>query len=114
MSEADDFWAEVARLTQPQTKVEIFYRLYYDDEGHPLFYSMEDLPGNYIEIDQATYAVSSSDVRVIDGKLQKINKIKSISKLRPSDQGTPCDPRDICIVVSTDQPHVLWKKTNES
>ena len=114
MSEVDDFWAEVARLTQPQPEVKIFYRLYHDDEGHPLFYSMEDLPGNYIEIDRETYSLSSSDVRVVDGKLRKLDKIRSVSKLRPNTDGTPCDPRDICIVVRVDQPHVSWKKTNES
>ena len=114
MSEAEDFWAEVARLTQPQPEVKIFYRLYHDEQGFPLFYSMEDLPGNYIEIDQPTYARGSSDVRVVDGKLITIEKTSNVARLRPSTEGTPCDPRDVCIVVTTDQPHVSWKKSNES
>ena len=114
MSEAEDFWAEVARLTQAPPKAEIFYRLYHDDQGHPLFYSMEDLPGNYIEIDQPTYALGSSNVRVVNGQLQKLNTSGVLAKLRPSTEGTPCDPRDVCVVVSSDQPHVLWKKTYES
>ena len=114
MSEAEDFWAEVVRLLPPQPDAEIFYRLYYDLEGHPLFYSMEDLPGNYIEIDQATYSQASGNVRVVDGRLQKLYSTKSVGKLRPSTEGTPCDPRDVCVVVGTDQSHVLWKKTYES
>ena len=114
MSEAEDFWAEVARLTQPKPEVKIFYRLYHDESGLPLFYSMEDLPGNYIEIDQATYSRGSSDVRVVDGKLITIDRRSAVSKLRPGSEGTPCDPRDVCIVVTAEQPNVTWKKTNES
>ena len=114
MSEAEDFWAEVARLTQPQPEVKIFYRLYYDEQGLPLFYSMEDRPGNYIDIDAETYTQGSSHVRVIDGKLVKTERKSTISKLRPNSEGTPCDPRDVCIIVGTDRPHVLWKKTYES
>lgn len=114
MSEAEDFWAEVARLTQPRFEAKVFYRLYHDDEGHPLFYSMEDLPGNYIDIDAETYAQGSSHVRVIDGKLVKTQRKSTVSKLRPGNEGTPCDPQDVCVVVGTDQSHVLWKKTYES
>ena len=50
MTEAE-FWAALA----PQEIVAVTYRLYYDDLGYPLFYSMEDLPGKYIDIDQTTY-----------------------------------------------------------
>ena len=114
MSEAEDFWAEVARLTQPQPEAKIFYRLYHDVDGHPLFYSMEDLPGNYIEIDQPTFARSSSRVRVVDGKLIQIETNPAVGKLQPSNTGTPCDPRDICVVVSEEQSNTKWKKKHES
>ena len=114
MSEAEDFWAEVARLTQPQPKAEIFYRLYHDDQGRPLFYSMEDLPGNYIDIDQPTYARGSSDVRVVDGKLIVLEKNPTVLKLKPGPHGTACDPRDICVIVNENLPHTRWKKSNES
>jgi hypothetical protein len=68
---------------------------------------MEDLPGNYIEIDQETYALASSKVRVIDGKLKK-NTSTATAKLIPSTIGTACHPEDICIVVPVDQKHIKW------
>lgn len=114
MSEAEDFWAEVARLTQPQQEVKLFYRLYHDEAGFPLFYTMEDLPGNYIEIDQETFSRSLSSVRVIDGKLHVVDKTKTVSKLYPASEGTVCDPRDVCVVVNVDKKHMMWKKKHES
>ena len=101
----DNFWAA---FDQPSDEPPlVFYRLYHDDQGYPLFYSMEDLPGNYIEIDQETYALSSSKVRVVDGKLKK-NTVANTAKLRPDTIGTACHPADICIVVPADQPHIKW------
>lgn len=93
----------------------VFSRLYYDEQGNPLCYSMEDLPGNYIDIDAETYARSSSRVRVIDGKLIHVVPKKPTSKLVPSKTGTPCAPQDISVVVSEDQSHTKWSlKSNES
>ena len=101
----DNFWAAFAQ--QPTGSLPVFYRLYHDESGYPLFYSMEDLPGNYIEIDQETYALASSKVRVIDGKLKK-NISTATAKLIPSTIGTACHPEDICIVVPEDQKHIKW------
>jgi hypothetical protein len=101
----EEFWA-IWQQGDPEIKP-VFYRLYYNDNGEPLFYSMEDLPGNYIEIDHETFARCPSNVRVVDGKLKKINT-STIDKLVPSDYGTCCDPRNICIVVSEEQPHQKW------
>jgi hypothetical protein len=30
--------------------------------------------------------------------------------LRPGDNGTCCDPRDICLITTADQPHVRWSQ----
>ena len=84
-----------------------FYRLYHNDQGIPLFYSMEDVPGKYLEIDQATFALSPSNVRVVDGKLTYL-KSPTVLKLHPSDVGTPCDPTNVSIVVKETQPHTKW------
>jgi len=99
-------WPEI----QPVT-----YRLYHDDEGRPIIYTMEDLPGTYIEVDQATYIHGSFGVRVIDGKLTILEPAITAKKLQPSqDQGTPCDPRDVCVVVDHDAEHQKWNiTTNE-
>lgn len=87
----------------------IFYRLYYDDSGRPLFYSMEDLPGNYVEITQEFYTRSPGNVRVIDGRIVELTWRTAI-KLRPGDQGTCCDMRDVCMIVDERKPHVKWSK----
>ena len=91
-----------------------FYRLYHDDQGHPLFYSMEDQPGTYIEIDQATFARSATNVRVRDGKLVEV--VWSITtKLVPGNSGSPCHPDNVAVIVAEDQPHIRWsKQTYES
>jgi len=109
----ENFWKAWADpLPEPAP---IFFRLYYDEHGSPLYYSMEDLPGNYIEIDADTYRLSSLRVRVIDGKLIHIKPKKTIFKLVPSSDGTPCSLDNVSIVVAHEQPHTKWSlKTNES
>lgn len=102
----DEFWHILHDAPEPKP---IFYRLYHDSQGRPIVYSMEDLPGIYIEIDQATFAQDSYDVRVEDGQLIHLQRTPHISKLRPTGtRGTACDPRDVCVIVDPSQPHVLW------
>lgn len=106
-----EFWAALAVMPAPQP---IFFRLYYDDQGRILFYSMEDLPGTYIDIDAETFARQHTNMRVRDGKLIEIARTTS-AKLIPGDTGTPCDPTDVSIVVSEQQPNIKWsKRTYES
>ena len=96
------------RLPEPKP---IFHRLYYNDDGTPICYSMEDLPGKYIEIDQATYAKGLYNVRVIDGRIVEIVPKVTIKKLKPSEHGTCCDPQDICVIVDPAKPHTKWSVT---
>ena len=83
------------------------YRLYYNDLGEPLFYSMEDLPGNYIEVDAETFRSGPVNCRIVDGQMLLI-KSTTVHKLRPGPAGTACHPQDVCIVVSESDPHTKW------
>lgn len=91
-------------IPEPQP---VTHRLYHDDQGKPLFYSMEYLPGSYIEIDQATFVRSSPWVRVTQGRLQEYRPWSCATKLQPSESGTPCSPYDVAIVV-THGEHQKW------
>jgi hypothetical protein len=102
MNEAE-FWAAL----QPIEIKPVFYRLYHDDQGNPLFFSQEDLPGKYITLDQATYNTPHTHIRVIDGKLVTL-ETSVITKLTPTEYGVPCHPHDVSIVVDSELPHINW------
>ena len=109
----ENFWAAWALPQEPSKPA--FYRLYHDEQGYLLFYSMEDVPGNYIEIDQVTFAAGSPRVQVVNGQLRHI-KTNIISKLVPSSQGQACDPRDVAVVTNNSTNKQYWKSkaTNET
>ena len=107
-----EFWAI---LHAPVEVKPIFYRLYYNDDGTLVCYSMENLPHNYIEVDAETYHLSPSNIRIVNEKIVVINPASYVKKLAPGATGTPCDPRDICVVVDESHPHTKWSlKTNET
>ena len=109
-------------MTTPMTEEEFFsiwqsqtqqihktpeYRLYHDENGFPLFFSTEELPGNYIVVDQDIFFGGARNIRVLDGKL-KIYQTVFGKKLIPTDQGQACDARNVCVIVPEDQPHIKW------
>jgi len=105
-----EFWQILQTMLEPKP---IFYRLYYNNDGTPIIYSMEELPGNYIEVDQQTYVLAPFNVRVVNGRLTYIKPVVSVKKLQPTEvSGTACDPSDVCIVVDSTQPHVKWTTVN--
>ena len=107
----DEFWNILQAV--PKTHP-VNYRLYHDSDGKPLFYSMDDLPGTYIEIDPVTFARSPMHVCVRDGKLIQ-HVWKTTSKLVPADSGSPCDLCNVAVIVSEHKPHQKWnKKTYET
>lgn len=92
----------------------VFYRLYHDDAGNPLFYSMADTPGTYIEIDCETFVKNSMHVKVVNSKVIEVTW-KVTNKVVPSNMGVACDPRDVAIVVNGNTPNQKWnRKTYES
>ena len=107
----EEFWSVLHSMPEPKP---VFYRLYHNDQGQPLFYSMADEPGTYIEIDQETYARNASNVRVRDGRLVEVTW-STTAKLVPGNSGSPCHPDNVAVIVVEDQPHTLWsKRTYES
>ena len=100
----EEFWGALAPADSAPA---VYYRLYYDDQGMPLFYSMQDEPGNYIEIDQITYANPPPHVRVVDGKL-KVLTMNPVAKLVPNSTGIACAVQDVCVVVDETEPHTKW------
>jgi hypothetical protein len=112
----DAFWlaANAHNWEQPEVKQE--FRLYYDESGNVLYYSMEDLPGTFIVVDRLTFDQQRFDIRIKDGKIVKLNHPASW-KLAPADQGTPCHPQDITIVIDNNtenKQHWEVKTTYES
>lgn len=104
-----EFWATLANMPEPQP---ISYRLYYDDHGCPVIYTMEELAGNYIEVDQKTYVIAPNNVRVLNGQLVYISPTIAVTKLQPGPVGTACSPEDVCIIVDEMVPHTKWSRVN--
>jgi hypothetical protein len=101
-----DFWNT---YTWPEVKP-VFFRLYYNDDGDPVCYTMEDLPGQYIEITAEQYAECSDRVVVKNGQLVRQYQART-SKLIPAESGVPCYPTDVTIVVDTEH-NQKWKLKN--
>ena len=106
----ENFWKVMSEWVPPESKP-IFWRLYHNADGTPIVYSMEELPHAYIDVDPALFIECNMNVRVIDGKLI-FKKLPLVNKLQPAGHGTACDPRDVCVIVSADQPHTKWAITN--
>jgi hypothetical protein len=101
-----EFWSVLQNMPQPKP---LIHRLYYKEEdGSLICFSMDELPYNYIDVSQEVYSRSPVNVRVIDGKMIEIAPASYVKKLKPNLVGTPCDPRDICIVVPEIQEHIKW------
>jgi len=92
-----NFW-QAKDKHKKTVKVKRENRLYYDDAGQPVTYSQEDLPGNYIVVDQQTFNEYRMDVRIVDGKVTRPNMITEFRKLVPSDEGTETLVEDVTIV----------------
>lgn len=104
MMTEQEFWDILHNVPKPKP---VFFRLYYDESGLPICYTMEDRPGNYIEVDADTYARSPFNVRVNNNKLIEIATSRS-QKLVPGNTGTQCHRHDVAVVVT--EHSTPWKK----
>jgi len=105
MMTEQEFWDILYNV--PKVKP-VTYRLYYDESGAPVVYTMDELPGNYIEVDTETFAIRPCNVRVRNGQLVEVITVQS-KKLVPGNNGTQCHPDDVAVVVSND-PSTQWSK----
>ena len=102
-------WSEF-KWPEPKT---ISFRLYYNEDGSPKCYSMDELADKYVEVDADTFALRPWNVRVVEGKLNYVQPPVTVQKLKPNTiSGTPCDPRDVCVVVPHQHSHIKWNQTN--
>ena len=107
----ENFLQVMAEFVWPDPQP-ISYRLYYNDDGSPKCYTMDDLPGKYIEVDREIYLSHNWNVRVEDDKLRILPITKKVNKLEPSlVDGVTCDPRDICVVTDQNKDHIKWNMT---
>lgn len=91
------------------------FRLYYNDDGTPKFYSMEELEGKFISIDRSVFEASRYDIKIVDGKIKSlsentISKYHRVSEL--SKTTVKCDHDDISIL--SDDRYNLWDYKNSN
>jgi hypothetical protein len=106
----DAFWQAVTQHDWAEPEIPLEFRIYYNDQGDIICYSMEDIPGNYIVTDQHTFNQFRTDLKVRDGKLIKITQSASW-KLVPSESAEyACAASDITVVVPQDYNNKkYWK-----
>jgi hypothetical protein len=97
----DNFW-QVWNSTVWPEPAPVSYRCYYLDDGTVDFYTMEDLPGNYIEVQQKIYVLAPMPAKVVNGELVIVKPKITIQKLSPSDTGVQCHVDDVSVVVDAD------------
>lgn len=97
-----NFWDALALVEQP-VEQRLEYRLYYNEDGTVRCYSMEDLDGDFIVVDQHTYNQFRTDLLVRDGKIIRITHNSSWKLVPSNEQETyGCHPSNVSIVVEKD------------
>ncbi len=106
----ENFWQVWNSFQWPDPPVPV-YRCYYHEDGTVDFYTMEDLPGRWVEVDRETYlACPANNARVVDGKLKIFPPKRIVRKLMPNQAtGVKCDPNDVCVVVDRADDFIRWK-----
>jgi hypothetical protein len=108
----DAFWQAVQAHNWQQPEQTLEFRLYYDDQGQPVCYSMEDLPGKYITIDRTTFDQARCDVLVKHGKIVKINNPTSWKLAASNEENYACHAQDVTVIVPVEHAQRrFWKVT---
>ena len=108
MSDEEEYvivW-EAPELVKPE------FRLYYDTRGSVLFYTCENLDGDYIVIDALTFAEARPDIKVVDGRIVRTGSSTISSRLHLDTEGTLCEAEDVSIITETDGQY--WKLITKS
>lgn len=104
----ENFWEVWNNFQWPEPNP-VTYRCYYHEDGTVDFYTMDDLPGRYIEVSREIYVASPHNAKIQNGVFHLIPKGRSIESLVPGQpQGTRCHPRDVCIVVLDHETGINW------
>jgi hypothetical protein len=110
-----NFWQGLEEFNQQENEtVEVEFRLYYNEHGYPLFYTTEKADGEYVIVDQETYARGDyQNIKVNNGYILQRSPTDSV-KLVPHDtEGTCCNTNDITLIDDT-KTGQYWKiKTHE-
>lgn len=99
----EELWSLVSTSESPQ----VSYRLYHDEQGYLLFYSMEHLPGTYIEITAEQFARADSHVKVVNGQVVRLNR-SLVKKLVPGIDGINCSAYSVAVPVADTDPGQKW------
>jgi hypothetical protein len=109
-----NFWQAWTSTVCPEP-VPVSFRLYHRPDGSPRFYTMEDLPGDYVEVDAETYARSPMNVQVQNQRLVYVESRPVVQKLRPATTGVACAVTDVCVIVDLSSTHTKWStNTNDA
>ena len=87
-------------FSTPDTTYE--YRLYYDEDGNPLFYTTEKPNGEYIVVDKQDYINARYDIKIVNNTIIR-PKNYIYNKLVPSETGTTTSSDDVSIISDTGQ-----------
>lgn len=90
------------------------YRLYYNSDGTPKYYSMEELEGTFIYVDQQTFQNCRYDIVVVKGVIKSLseNMISRYYRVETESSTTVCtDSTDILLVVGQSNSYILWDYT---
>jgi hypothetical protein len=106
----DAFWQAVAEHDWQQPNHILEFRLYYNEHGEVLCYSMEDLPGNYISIDRQTFDQARVDILVKHGKIIKISNPISWKLAPANEENYACHAQDVTVIVPVEhEQRKFWK-----